>query len=479
MNVRQFIRSNLVLVLIVLLTLLVVALYAIFIKDASLSGDENYYFRTALTIKSLLLLFFTDNWSDSSSLLETLVGKGWFMPGSSFQLLPFTFGDPSVSRLRIGNAIFNLGLTGIIAHQIKNLFGNKYACLFFILGIIFPSYILLSFTFWGESTAGRLVCILMLYLLDKITFSKIFSVKNYIFLGSLLAWIIYIRPSYIFIAPCTILIILCNKNVWKNDLSALSSCLKLFLVPSIVVLLFLSPWSLLVSSKYGDLILTTNTTNFRFMGFMDDDDKTKYLTGKNKTKKNKVTWKTIHNYYLKKANNDFTRYNQFVKKDKKRVLESKSWTEYSKSVFIHFRVLFLAPNSFPNRILRLCCKQDNLVQKLKYGLLRFNSFFWYSLIIGTCLFALITHGNQRYPNITIISMFFMLAITIQPFVAMCNARHGTGLISIYLVNITFLIYHLYENDMILEKPSSFEIMLKMLGGFIVSFFFIYLISTAI
>ena len=438
------------------LVLCILAIY--FVKDVNLSGDETYYFRSSRHFINMVSAAFQGDWTQVSSLWSKIVGRGWFIPTLSLLLSPVSIFSHEIQVYRIVLFLINSFLFLLSIRLFLKNFGWKTALLFLLVGCLFPSYLMLSFTFWGESIAGRCVLVFILLAHDYLLHDKL-NTRKQVVLAALGCFIAFLRPSYLFLLPTFVLMVLFlhyeRLSDWKL---AIQKTFIFGLVLSTIFIIGLAPWSYSVSKKYGHFIPTTMTTNFRFVGFMDAIYTAKVIDSHDGPKAKKMRWGIIHNYYLDHSGGDFSRYYDLVEADRIALFDRLPNREYWKFVEAHLRRVGTDPNFLVSRFQDLL--DDKFADMVKKGefdrqaeakigrmhvyfnlILPLNKWIWWTLLALNFIFLFLVVDTKKLKLIGLFSKLCILVMCIQPFIAHANPRHGMGLLSLLLFNVVLMATH--------------------------------------
>ena len=242
-----------------------------YMRSIPLTGDEQFYHRGAS-----ILTRFLRGVAENDTVLERLVERGWFMPGTTFHILPGRrwTGDLGLIRLWMGS--FDVILLVVAALLIGRLFGRRIALLFFAYLGFWPDAATQSFSLWGESHGSKVLiialCVLTLLVRDSASLTRAAVVRRAATVGWLLAWAIYLRPSMLLqlgTAVVAIVVLIAgrvDRPDWRRTAIIAAT------VPAFA-LLVISPWTIAVSQESGGFVLTTNTVNVNLIhAFADPED---------------------------------------------------------------------------------------------------------------------------------------------------------------------------------------------------------------
>lgn len=242
------------------------------------TGDEAFYLRGASILTRVL-----KGTARRGDVLERIVERGWFMPGTTFHIIPGRrwTGDLGLIRLWMGS--LDLILLLVAAALIAKLFGRRIAVFFFAYIAFSPDLAAQSFSLWGESHGSKVLiiafCALTWLIRDIDVLSRTRVAAAAALVGWLIAWAIYLRPSFLLQLGTAVvaIIVLGGSRLpmpdWRRTVVVAA------LVP-VTALIVISPWTVAVSDQSGGFVLTTNTVNFNLIhAFSDPEDLEEFAGG--------------------------------------------------------------------------------------------------------------------------------------------------------------------------------------------------------
>src|ERR1700712_1763176 len=87
------------------------SIFALLASGMPLTGDEVWYFDTSKLIAPLVSKIVRLDFGGAKTILDTIVGHGWFMPGMSVLVMPVTFFTDSVALVRLYVGALNFAAT--------------------------------------------------------------------------------------------------------------------------------------------------------------------------------------------------------------------------------------------------------------------------------------------------------------------------------------------------------------------------------
>ena len=243
-----------------------------FMMDVQLIGDEVYYNRSAAKLGELI----TGEHSRWGHTLQwILVRSGWFMPGTSFLLLPVYLIDdsPSLLFLRSWVSGFTFILLLFAMREAHRAFGPAAAAALVVASLLNPGLQVLNASLLGDAPAGLLIVIIAARLFvmtrDLIARQRV-GIADLLILEALMIAMVYFRGNTILIVFAVHIFLIAIgafSNLWKEAASPASG-FRPFLgfagktVFGIAVFAsLLAPWSLTASHYLKAPVLTTSTLN--------------------------------------------------------------------------------------------------------------------------------------------------------------------------------------------------------------------------
>ena len=406
-------------------------IYIPFCIDIPITGDEVYYHSTAQLFPQLFKQLVLLDFENAKYTRSLIIGPGSLIPTTSLLLSPLTEFTSSLIIFRLYMFALNLALTVYLLKQIDHLFTYRVALIFSVVSILCPLYTIFSFTFWGESLAGRLIVILGLKLFYFIK-TKDVSLSQLVATGLIMSGILLCRNSYLVIIgliPGLLFII--------NRVGQLSSNItKLLLIPSIIALMGLSLWSIPISLLYGNFYLTTTTADTSPIYLYSDkkfkDEVLRY------TNSEKFHWPAIYKYYYNKGIEQGISFSDLVKRDKKQILNDLTFEKYRKAISRRLKASLTKSDLFLVRF-KTETSDSSLISPKNFAMfydlaIPTNTIIWYSLLSVwvVSIFLFDKKINLLSAFIIPFSIALTLAISIHPFIFRANPRHLYGLYPILI-----------------------------------------------
>lgn len=231
--------------------------------DAPFTGDERAYVDAAKALSNVTRDLVHANGLNVAELSNYVVGNGWFMPGMPFVMTPLyaVSPDAGLGATRIYLGLFTLLLLGWAVGELRSALGTVYASALAAFPSLLPTWIMFSFTAWGDLSAGLLLVVVFartIRMARLIAREEAPSVRDGLKLGALLAACLYLRSSVLPLVPALILLLVIGAGVLlrgrarKIGLCATGAAAAAFLT-------ILLPWSLAASTVLKAPVMTTTT----------------------------------------------------------------------------------------------------------------------------------------------------------------------------------------------------------------------------
>lgn len=465
------------------LLILLITRTIFFVQSGShlqINGDEYFYFGRAKILLTIFWQTFTLDWGSIPANWNLVVDRGWFLPGMSIILMPVRVFTDSVEIARLYILIINLGLGILMLRQAFLLFGKGQARLLIFFMILAPAYGIFSFTFFGETIAGHLAVLLLLHIygyLSSAANNFRFTIKHMCQAALLLSLIIYIRPNFILLAPvavlCYFLMFFYTDKFWKaTGKTAMGGTLM-----AIVVIIFLLPWSLSVSKKYGGLFLLTTSYSIQKAYIYGSPDLKQQMKEAANTQNLSVA---VHTYYLNKSIKEGKSFAAAVKEDRRKFNSEITVKRYFLQVKHNIRGYFFSENAFLLRfknITQILPEKRAQLSNYYDFLMSLNTMFWYGLLFITLLVFIVLINPAKQFSWILFAKLFLIAIGIQPFHAVVHGRYYPGLIPIMLLVTSFVINIGLKNILSLRvgansSPALLNLILQIVLSSLISGFFL-------
>jgi hypothetical protein len=232
--------------------------------EAPLQGDEVAYADGAKAMSNLVREVLSFGAVDAtSSVRETVINNGWFMPGMSLVMTPlyvfFPHAGPELLRVYIG--FLTTVLLFATASVLRRDVGRVYGLALLVFPGLLPMWVLYSFTVWGDLCAG-LTAILLVALLVRLARNLVEGVTPSIGLGAAIGSLgiatLYLRSSALPLVAGTLVLGLVGVLTLARG-PVRSRGLASWLVAVAVFLALLLPWSVSASRALGGRVVTTTS----------------------------------------------------------------------------------------------------------------------------------------------------------------------------------------------------------------------------
>jgi len=226
-------------------------------------NDEQQYYDGARALSNLVRDVFAFTSPDGAELERNVVGSGWFMPGMAILMTPLFVVFPDAAdplcRAYLGLANFLVLLWAV--RSVRNRLGSGYAALLVAFPALLPSWVLMSFTAYGDPLSGVVLIVLVAHVIDmlrKLRAGEPPAWKEAVQLGLLAITVLYLRSStsiVLAVLGCVTLlaalVLLRGAQRWRA-LGAAG-------VAGVVCLVLLAPWSIAASKFLETRVITTTT----------------------------------------------------------------------------------------------------------------------------------------------------------------------------------------------------------------------------
>jgi hypothetical protein len=239
--------------------------FAFLASHIPLIGDEIWYFETSKLIAPLVLDLVGSDFHGAREILDTIVGRGWFMPGMSILVFPVTFFTDSVAMIRLYLGALNFAAVVTILVYLRKEYGDRGPRIYLLCCLAVPYYLVYCFTLWGDLVAAHLLLCLSLLVFDRRNDSSPPGLALGLTVGVALGMITMVRGFYWMFAPLFAVLFALGTPAREP----LSVRLRLAAVPSGALLLALAivmaPWTALITLRDGFHLTTTSTTLSRIV----------------------------------------------------------------------------------------------------------------------------------------------------------------------------------------------------------------------
>jgi len=231
--------------------------------DAPAYNDEQQYYDGARALSNLLRDTFAFTSPDGAELERNVVASGWFMPGMAIVMTPLFVvfpdaGDP-LCRAYLGLASLLVLLWAV--RSVRQRLGSGYAALLVAFPALLPSWVLMSFTAYGDPLSGVVLIVLVAHVVDmirKMRAGEPPAWKEACQLGLLAIAVLYLRSStsiVLAVLGCVTLVaaLLLLKGVLRWRAVAAAG------LAGVVFVLLLAPWSIAASKALDTRVVTTTT----------------------------------------------------------------------------------------------------------------------------------------------------------------------------------------------------------------------------
>lgn len=226
-------------------------------------NDEQQYYDGARALSNLVRDVFAFTAPDGAELERNVIGSGWFMPGMAILMTPLfvVFPDAADPLCRAYLGLANLLVLLWAVRSVRNRLGSGYAALLVAFPALLPSWVLMSFTAYGDPLSGVVLIVLVAHVVDmlrKLRAGEPPAWKEAVQLGLLAITVLYLRSSTSIVLAVlgsvtlvAALVLLKGAQRWR--------ALGAAAVAGVVCLMLLAPWSIAASRSLDTRVVTTTT----------------------------------------------------------------------------------------------------------------------------------------------------------------------------------------------------------------------------
>ncbi|HYG94478.1 MAG TPA: hypothetical protein VD859_12930 [Nocardioides sp.] len=226
-------------------------------------NDEQAYLDGGRALSNLLRDVFASTSPDTAELERNVVASGWFMPGMSVLLAPLFVVVPEAPdwlvRVYLGGASLLVLLW--VVRAVRRRLGSSYAALVVLFPGLVPSWVVLSYSAYGDALAGLLLAVLaahVLAMLRDFRTGRGPGVAEGIQLGLISIAVLYLRSSASTAIVALGLVVLAiglplvrGRQRWRTA--------GVLVLAGLVFAALLAPWSVFASRTLDDRVLTTTS----------------------------------------------------------------------------------------------------------------------------------------------------------------------------------------------------------------------------
>ncbi|MBC7632837.1 hypothetical protein [Aeromicrobium sp.] len=247
------------------------------VAGAPLEGDEAAYVDGGRALSNLVRDLSSFGPVDMEELRRNVVGSGWFMPGMSVVLTPLFVIDPdsSVIVIRAYLGVLSSLLLVLTALTVRRELGDLYAGALLVFPGLVPTWLLFSYSAWGDLWAGLLILVLVTHLIAimrRLRDGRSPDLRQGTLLGLIAIAAVYFRSSatllvfgmLIMIGASTVLLLRGRER--SRGLQFLGSAIAVF----VMVLL---PWSTFASQTLDARVVTTTSVPIVLANTFGDTDR--------------------------------------------------------------------------------------------------------------------------------------------------------------------------------------------------------------
>ncbi len=231
--------------------------------DAPAYNDEQQYYDGARALSNLVRDLFAFSSPDGAELQRNVVGSGWFMPGMAILMTPLfvVFPDAADPLCRGYLGLANLLVLLWAVWSVRKRLGPLYASLLVAFPALLPSWVLMSFTAYGDPLSGVVLLVMVAHIVDmlrKMRAGEPPAWKEALHLGVLAIAVLYLRSSTSIVLAAlggvTLVAALVLLRGAKRRRAVGAAGLA-----GVVFLVLLAPWSIAATTALDARVITTTT----------------------------------------------------------------------------------------------------------------------------------------------------------------------------------------------------------------------------
>jgi hypothetical protein len=231
--------------------------------NAPAYNDEQQYYDSARALSNLVRDAFAFTSPDSAEIERNVIGSGWFMPGMAILMSPLfvVFPDAADPLCRAYLGLVNFLVLLWAVRSVRKRLGSGYAALLVAFPALLPSWVLMTFTAYGDPLSGIVLLVLVAHVVDmlrRLRRGEPPAWKEALQLGLLAIAVLYLRSSTSIVLAAlggvtllAALVLLRGAQRWRA-LGAAG-------LAGVVFLMLLAPWSIAASKSLDARVITTTT----------------------------------------------------------------------------------------------------------------------------------------------------------------------------------------------------------------------------
>lgn len=399
-----------------------------------LSGDESAYLDVGKALSNVIRDLVWHRGVDSRELTASVISNGWFMPGMGFVLAPLYLFVPDAGlalvRGYLGAFTFLLFVWTVL--EVWHAFGVRTALALALFPALTPVWLMFSFTAWGELSAGLIAVVTMArsFLVARaMADEKVPRLRDCLSLGALLAACVYLRSSLLPLVPVLLAILVLGTAVFYPRGARRKMLARLGMAGLVAVGLIL-PWSVSVSSRFDQPILTTTSVPLSLAISFGDVDRLCFgPCGKGNV------WFNSVRYSRQIADYAGTSELAVQKHMADYALAETSVGEYSKAVLVAFHRYLLHPTSFLGRFTQMGV---NFAMPRVYAASTKWPYFIMMLFMVLGI-LMISRGPREVQIASVLLKLFAGAMILQPFFSISHGRYWPVFAPLFAISLGVLV----------------------------------------
>jgi hypothetical protein len=402
-----------------------------------LSGDEHFYAAGASAIANAVLAIPLGRSLDFSGLVDTLIGNGWFMPGTSLLISPVAIlagGSAPTVVLRACILSVNLALLYLIFCITRQRYGGKVALLALAVLPLCPGYILFLSTIWSDLPGVHLALLFCLWLDTRCAEGRPHDPAR---AGAFIAVVTFIRGLYPPLLAVTSLVRLLPLTQFRAQRRSLPDWLWKTAAMTLVFAILISPWSLTVSERFGSTLTATSTplSQLAMFGSKTYVPRAQIATGIDNP------FFAIQRYVEQEAAREGRSFKAQAELDRDRVLQELPMSARLVVIAANMRRFFLQPNEFTDRFLDLRCKAGHCLPAWSVKGMRYANVLGWALIgiSAGILVALPAAADGTSYFMSVLWKALICLICIHPLILYAHGRYFVQLVPVIAIGLGLMV----------------------------------------
>lgn len=431
-----WVRRHPVLVALVLADLALRLLLFPMMAHDPFQGDEGAYADSARALSNAVRDLVSLQPLDLGEIKTSVVGNGWFMPGTSTLLTPLYLVAPhaALTAVRVYFGVFTTLLLFASALAVGRLLGKAYGYALLVFPGLLPMWVVFSFTAWGDLSAGLVVVVLLAFavrLAVDLRRGTAPTVGQGVLLGLLCTVILYLRSSAlplvagVFALALVAILLLLTGPRRRRGVAFLGVAVAVFAA-------VLAPWSVAASKTLGAPVLTTTTVPISLAFTFGDRDKMCFGpcdAGKN-------GWFGAVRYSRQLARLTGTSELDVQKQMSAYALSDLTPHSYAEDVAGDFGRYLLRPTVFEKKFRPVQHRPDSVSRLI---IVSTSLVYFGFLAVAAAAILMVVRSSFRAQVLSTLLKLFAGALLLQPFVHVSSGRYWPVLAPLMAVSAVLLL----------------------------------------